>query len=217
MFILSTIFVVFLITSPIISNELVDAAKEQIGKTVYYDPSYQILDYPNGDVPIERGVCTDVVIRAMRKAYHFDLQKEVHEEMKKNFAQYPQRWGLKRPDKNIDHRRVPNLRTFFKRRGWEIEWSGELENFQPGDVVTCIVPPHLPHIMIVSDETTSNNVPLVIHNIGSGTKEEDMLLDFELTGHYRILGLPRESDSTQRSRRGETQSSQREGFNFKNF
>lgn len=168
------------------STPLVNAARSQVGKTLSYDPSYQTLAYPNGDIPIEKGVCTDVVIRAMRSALNMDLQKLVHEDMKKNFHEYPQNWGLKKPDKNIDHRRVPNLQTFFARQGWSLDVSGDAKDYNPGDVITCLVPPNLPHIMIVSDRKGRDGKPLVIHNIGAGTKEEDSLFKYKLTGHYRI-------------------------------
>ena len=164
----------------------VKAARTQIGKTVLYDSSYRVLDYPNGDLPIDRGVCTDVIIRAMRAALNIDLQALVHEDMKVNFSKYPQKWGLKHPDSNIDHRRVPNLRTFFKRRGWSLAVSDKAEDFSPGDIVTCIVPPNLPHIMIVSDKKNGEEIPFVIHNIGAGVQEEDRLFEFEHSGHYRI-------------------------------
>ena len=166
---------------------IVDAARIQIGKTIFYDPSYRVLGYPNGDVPMNRGVCTDVVIRAFRSALNMDLQQLVHEDMKRNFSRYPQKWGLKRPDKNIDHRRVPNLETFLKRQGWSLKVTDSRADYLPGDLVTGIVPPHLPHIMIVSDKKNRNGRPLVIHNIGSGVLEEDRLFEFELTGHYRII------------------------------
>ena len=162
-------------------------ARSQIGKTVRYDPEYRSLDYPNGDVPIDRGVCTDVVIRAMREAYHLDLQKLVHEDMKAAFSKYPQQWGLQKPDRNIDHRRVPNLRTFFRRKGWSLPVTQNAADYLPGDLITCIVPPNLPHIMIVSDRKNGMGVPLVIHNIGAGVLEEDRLFAFEHTGHYRIV------------------------------
>lgn len=168
------------------TNDLVEAARSQIGKTRYYDPSYQTLSYPNGDVPIDRGVCTDVIIRALRVAYNYDLQQYVHEDMKHNFSKYPKIWGLKKPDRNIDHRRVPNLKTFFQRKGWSLPVSKQVSNFKAGDIVTCLVPPHLPHIMVVSDRVNRNNIPFVIHNIGSGTQEEDLLFEFQITGHYRI-------------------------------
>jgi uncharacterized protein len=168
-------------------GKIVEAARKQIGVTVSYDPAYTALEYPGGDVPRERGVCTDVLIRALRDGLGMDLQKLVHEDMKSNFASYPKNWGLKRPDKNIDHRRVPNLMNFFRRKHASLPVGERKEpaKFLPGDLVTCTVPPHLPHIMIVSDRKNAEGIPLVIHNIGGGTKEEDRLSDFPLTGHYR--------------------------------
>lgn len=168
------------------ANELVGAARGQIGKTVIYDSGYQSLDYPGGDVPIDRGVCTDVVIRALRQACGMDLQKLVHEDMKDNFYQYPRIWNLKRPDKNIDHRRVPNLQTFFQRKGWTLDVSSRAADYKAGDLVTCIVPPRLSHIMVVSDRKNGDGVPFIIHNIGLGTQEEDRLFEFDITGHYRL-------------------------------
>ena len=167
-------------------NRLPALARQQIGVTVEYDPAYVSMKYPGGDVPIERGVCTDVVIRALRQL-NFDLQKEVHEDMKKNFAAYPSRknWGLKRTDRNIDHRRVPNLQTFFKRKGWSLPVTQNPTDYLPGDIVTCLLGGTLPHIMIVSDRKNENGVPLIIHNIGAGTQEEDDLFTYPLTGHYR--------------------------------
>jgi uncharacterized protein YijF (DUF1287 family) len=172
------------------SSPVVAAARAQIGVTTTYDPSYVGLSYPNGDVPIERGVCTDVVVRALRTAHGFDLQQVVHTDMRSNFSAYPTSWGLSRPDKNIDHRRVPNLRRYLERRGFSLPVSADPTDYRPGDLVTCSVPPHLPHIMIVSDRRTRAGVPLVIHNIGAGTAEEDRLFDFEITGHYRLAGRP---------------------------
>ena len=168
------------------SPPIVAAARNQIGKTVVYDGAYVGLGYPNGDVPIERGVCTDVVVRALRDAHGIDLQKLVHEDMKANFAQYPTIWGLTRPDKNIDHRRVPNLQTFFKRQGYELTTGRRASDFEPGDLVTCTVGGNRPHIMVVSDTKTADGRPKVIHNIGRGVAEEDSLLDFPITGHYRV-------------------------------
>jgi uncharacterized protein len=164
--------------------QLVEAAESQIGVTVSYDPAYVKLPYPNGDVPGERGVCTDVVIRAYRVAFGFDLQKLVHEDMTRNFSSYPKTWGLKKPDRNIDHRRVPNLQHFFKRRNAEVNSV----DYQAGDIVTMMVGKTLPHIAIVS--ATMNDTgdrPLLIHNIGAGTKREDILGTFPVTGHYRYL------------------------------
>ena len=165
---------------------LVSAARMQIGKTIRYDPVYQSIEYPNGDVPMDRGVCTDVIVRAFRTGLDLDLQKLVHEEMKRDFKKNPHNWGSESPDKNIDHRRVRNLQTYFQRRGWSIAVSKKAADYKPGDLVTCIVPPNLPHIMIVSDKNTPAGRPLVIHNIGAGTKEEDRLFEFKLTAHYRI-------------------------------
>ncbi len=168
---------------------IVRAARAQIGKTVRYDPAYHSLAYPNGDLPIEFGVCTDVVVRALRTAYGIDLQQLVHEDMKRAFGEYPQNWGLKRPDRNIDHRRVPNLSVYFKRRGFSLPVSRSARDYCPGDIVTCTVPPNLPHIIIVSDRVNENGQPLVIHNIGAGTREEDRLFEFKIIGHFRISNL----------------------------
>ena len=164
----------------------VEATQAQIGKTVTYDPTYTSLAYPGGDVPIERGVCSDVAIRAFR-GVGFDLQKEVHEDMKRAFSLYPKQWGLRKPDANIDHRRVLNLMTFFKRRGKSVPVTKNAADYQPGDLVTCIVPKNLPHIMVVSDQVSPLDPSrrLVIHNIGQGAQAEDRLFEFELTGHFR--------------------------------
>jgi uncharacterized protein YijF (DUF1287 family) len=165
--------------------KIVTAARKQVGVTLSYDPAYVPLKYPGGDVPREQGVCTDVVIRALRDGLEQDLQKLVHEDMLAHFSAYPKNWGLSRTDKNIDHRRVPNLQAFFKRRGCALAVTKDAAKFQPGDLVTCTVPPHLPHVMIVSDQKTTEGVPLVIHNIGAGAREEDVLFTYPLTGHYR--------------------------------
>ncbi len=166
-------------------DKLVTSARKQIGVTLHYDPAYTTLAYPGGDVPADRGVCTDVVIRAMRDGLSQDLQKLLHQDMAGNFAAYPKNWGLARPDKNIDHRRVPNLKTFFNRKGYQLALAKskgqDPAQFLPGDIVTCTVPPNLPHIMIVSDRKSGGGVPLVIHNIGGGAREEDRLFDFPLT------------------------------------
>ncbi|GAB6909361.1 conserved hypothetical protein [Desulfosarcina cetonica] len=165
---------------------LVTAARAQIGITRIYDPAYVKLTYPGGDVPRDRGVCTDVVIRAMRDAFGLDLQQRVHADMRAHFDRYPRHWGLSRPDPNIDHRRVPNLQTFFKRQGWALPVSSRPADYRPGDLVTCTVPRHRPHIMIVSNRKTATGVPYVIHNIGAGAREEARLFEFPLTGHYRM-------------------------------
>ncbi|WP_395015224.1 DUF1287 domain-containing protein [Dongia sp.] len=161
--------------------DLVAAARDQVGRTLVYDPRYEKLAYPMGDVPIERGVCTDVVIRAFR-SQGIDLQRLVHEDMRKHFQAYPQSWGLKRPDANIDHRRVPNLATYFKRQGLALEPG----DYRAGDIVTWMLPGNLPHIGIVSDRADpGSGRPLIIHNIGAGTREEDMLTAYPATGHFR--------------------------------
>lgn len=169
----------------VVSPPIVAAARSQVGKTITYDPAYVGLKYPGGDVPIERGVCTDVVIRALRDSLNMDLQKLVHEDMRTAFSRYPAIWGLKKPDRNIDHRRVPNLRTYFQRKGYSLGVSRKAEDYLPGDLVTCTVGGR-PHIMIVSDRKAARGAPFVIHNIGRGAKEEDRLFGFPITGHYRI-------------------------------
>lgn len=169
---------------PAPKNNQAAMARKQIGVTLKYDPSYEQLSYPGGDVPLERGVCTDVVIRAMRQK-GLDLQRLVHEDMKSHFSAYPNNWGLSKPDPNIDHRRVPNLQTYFKRRGWSLPVTQSPADYQPGDIVTCRVSSGRPHIMIVSDRADSNGTPMVIHNLGNGTRENPQLFTFTLTGHYR--------------------------------
>lgn len=171
------------------AKKLVAAARAQIGVTTAYDPAYRTLAYPDGDVPRSRGVCTDVVIRAYRDGLGLDLQKRVHEDMKAHFAAYPAKWGLHRPDRNIDHRRVPNLQTFFTRQKAAIVPPGpDSDVFLPGDVVTLILPGALDHVVIVSDTMTPDGKrPLVIHNIGNGTQEEDALSAFRISGQYRFF------------------------------
>ena len=165
---------------------IVKAARSQIGVTVRYVADYVSMDYPGGDVPKETGVCTDVVIRALRGTGQ-DLQKLVHEDMRANFSRYPTIWGLSRTDKSIDHRRVPNLKTYFRRKGKSIEVSQKGADYLPGDLATCTVAGKLPHIMAVSDKKNARGTPLVIHNIGSGAREEDSLFDYPITGHYRFF------------------------------
>lgn len=164
---------------------LVTAARKQIGVTVRYDPAYVRLPYPGGDVPASRGVCTDVVIRALR-TQRIDVQQRVHEDMRGHFSKYPQKWGLRGPDSNIDHRRVPNLQTWFKRQGWSLPVTSRAADYRAGDLVTWMLPGNLPHIGIVSDRKTMlGDTPLIVHNIGRGTREEDILFDHNITGHYR--------------------------------
>lgn len=169
------------------AEKLITAAEDQIGVTLIYDPAYVGLGFPNGDLPRERGVCTDVIVRAYRDAFGFDLQKEVNRDMKSHFRAYPKIWGLRRPDRNIDHRRVPNLQTFFKRQDAALPVSNRASDYLPGDVVSQMLPGNLPHIAIVSHyRSQDGNRPLVIHNIGAGTRLEDRLLEFPITGRYRF-------------------------------
>jgi uncharacterized protein len=167
------------------SSALVAAARAQVGVTLIYDPSYQQIAYPMGDVPIARGVCSDVVIRAFR-TLGVDLQQELHRDMKRHFAAYPKHWGLAKPDRNIDHRRVPNLATWFKRQGYALPVSQDAATYMPGDIVTWILGGGQPHIGIVSDRRSEDGArPLVIHNIGWGAREEDALFEYRITGHFR--------------------------------
>jgi uncharacterized protein YijF (DUF1287 family) len=162
-------------------------ARDQTAQTLYYDPGYTRIAYPGGDVPIERGVCTDVVIRAFRKA-GIDLQVLVHQDMARSFAAYPKIWGLAKPDSNIDHRRVPNLMTFFKRRGKDLALSAKAEDYQAGDIVAWRLPNGLLHIGLVATErSTDSTRPLIFHNIGQGARLEDILFSYEIIGHYRYL------------------------------
>lgn len=166
------------------ATKLVSAALARTKAAVRYDPAYVSIPYPNGDVPADTGVCTDVVIRSYR-ALGFDLQKLVHEDMKANFAAYPRDWGLSRTDTNIDHRRVPNLRTYFKRRGESLPVTQNPADYQAGDLITCTVAGRLPHIAIVVPSPDGGERPWIVHNIGAGPKLEDRLFEFPLTGHYR--------------------------------
>jgi uncharacterized protein YijF (DUF1287 family) len=167
-------------------RRVIESAREQLKVTINYTQEYRIMPYPNGDMPPETGACTDVVIRAFRKA-GVDLQKEVHEDMAANFSAYPQKWGLSHTDTNIDHRRVPNLQTFFTRKGKSISVSSS--DYKPGDVVTWDLDGKgMTHIGIVSNQwnDTAKHY-LIIHNIGSGVSEEDRLFAWKVTGHYRYF------------------------------
>ncbi len=162
-------------------------ASEQVGKTTGYDPSYQRLDYPNGDVPLETGVCTDVIVRAFRKA-SVDLQKDIHEDMAKSFAAYPTKWGLSRTDTNIDHRRVPNLQTYFKRQGKSLAIEVAGDKFLPGDIVTWDLGTGIDHVgIVVNVWSKPSKRYLIVHNIGAGARMEDVLFAWKITGHYRYF------------------------------
>ncbi|MFC3153317.1 DUF1287 domain-containing protein [Litoribrevibacter euphylliae] len=194
---LTSVFISFLIVSMAISAEpserqafvtaLVKAAIARTEQNVTYDGSYFSIPYPNGDVPEHIGVCTDVVIRAYR-ALGVDLQVRVHEDMRRSFNAYPSKriWGLTTTDKNIDHRRVPNLQTFFARHGETLAVSSNPKEYSPGDLVTWMLPGNLPHIGIVSDKVSAiTGNPLIVHNIGAGPSLDDMLFSYKITGHYR--------------------------------
>lgn len=169
------------------SDTIVIEARERTYADVRYDPKYVRLDYPFGDVSADTGVCTDVIIRTYRQAFGFDFQKAVHEDMRANFSKYPKNWGLKRPDKNIDHRRVPNLETYLKRQGASLPITRNPEDYQPGDIVSWRLGGRLPHIGIVSDRKSEWGTPLIIHNIGAGPVEDDLLFNTDINGHFRFV------------------------------
>ncbi|MCF6199575.1 MAG: DUF1287 domain-containing protein [Hyphomicrobiaceae bacterium] len=181
-----------------LAQQLTTAALARLQSIVTYDPAYVAIAYPMGDVPADTGVCSDVIIRSYR-ALGIDLQKRVHEDMVRAFSKYPKRWGLKRTDKNIDHRRVPNLRRFFTRHGMKLAISTNPDEYKPGDLVTwdlarrtedkgSLTATTLPHIGIVTDRLTLDaERPLIVHNAGRGPQLEDLLFDYKITGHYRYL------------------------------
>ena len=171
------------------ADKLIKAAESQIGVTLAYDAAYRRIAYPGGDVPRETGVCTDVIVRAYRDGLGIDLQKLVHEDMKKAFSAYPKLWGLASTDRNIDHRRVPNLRAFFQRQDAALPVSRSGADYSPGDIVSQVLPDGRPHIGLVSRQLNdAGNAPLLIHNIGRGTHAEDILFALDITGHYRFAG-----------------------------
>lgn len=167
-------------------TELSKAALDLTTVSVSYDPSYFSISYPNGDVPANKGVCTDVIIRAYRKL-GIDLQKEVHEDMKKNFSVYPKNWGLKTTDKNIDHRRVPNLMTFFSRHGTTLKISTDAAHYRTGDIVCWDLGGGITHIgIVVSKKSVDQQRNLIVHNIGQGQEVSDCLFQYKIIGHYKF-------------------------------
>ena len=169
------------------ADAVVAAALKRTQVSVRYDPAYVSLSYPGGDVPADTGVCTDVIIRTYRNAFNFDFQKAIHEDMRANFKAYPKNWGLKRPDKNIDHRRVPNIERFLKRKGAALAITKNAEDYLPGDIVSWRLGGSLPHIGIVSEKKSEWGTPLIIHNIGAGPVEDDLLFNTPINGHFRFL------------------------------
>jgi len=166
---------------------VVDSAREQTRVTTSYDQSYVRIAYPGGDVPPRTGACTEVVIRAFRTA-GVDLQREVHEDMARNFSAYPSRWGLTKPDPNIDHRRVPNLMVYFQRAGKAVAVTGAASDYVPGDVVTWDLGGGVTHLGLVSDEMDgATGRYWVVHNIGAGARLEDVLFAWTVIGHYRYF------------------------------
>lgn len=167
------------------AQKLSDAALSLTRDKVTYDPAYYSIKYPNGDVAADKGVCTDVIIRAYRKL-GIDLQKEVHEDMKKNFSKYPKKFGLKKPDTNIDHRRVPNLMVFFAKFGQSKSMDTNPALYAPGDIVTWLLPGNLTHIgIVVNKKSADGKRYMIVHNIGGGQVIEDCLFKFTITGHYQ--------------------------------
>ncbi len=170
-----------------LADPLAEAAASQVGVTLIYDPRYIALEFPGGDLPRLRGVCTDVVIRAMRDALGIDLQQVVNRDMKADFAAYPALWGLSTTDRNIDHRRVPNLETLFTRAGAAAPISDDPADYLPGDVVSFrLAGSGVPHIGIIADRLAPSGRPYVTHNIGWGARTDDMLFDHRITGHFRL-------------------------------
>ncbi len=172
-------------------EKVIAAAIEQTQYTKGYDPAYAKIDYPNGDVPQETGVCADVIVRAFRAA-NIDLQKEVHEDMTANFAAYPKTWGARKPDRNIDHRRVGNLMKWFERQQKSLPVTKREADYAPGDVVAWDLGNNRQHIGLITD--VRNKQPgneatryLVAHNIGAGAQVEDVLFAWPVIGHYRYF------------------------------
>ena len=180
------VFNLFLFQEKITPSSISDAAISIIDPTIYYNGAYQQITYPGGDVDPKIGVCTDVVIRTFRKL-GLDLQKEIHEDMAQNFSLYPNNWGLNKPDKNIDHRRVYNQMKYFERKGFSLPISNRSENYQPGDIVAWDLGGGLTHIGVVIDRLSNySDRYLIVHNIGSGQVVEDILFNYKIIGHYRF-------------------------------
>ena len=171
------------------TTKLSDAAIAIINPNIIYDPSYFSIKYPNGDVPKNKGVCTDVIIRSYRKL-GIDLQKEVHEDMKSHFSQYPnlKKWGMTKTDSNIDHRRVPNLEIFFERKGTKLPISKKANDYKTGEIVTWLINNTLPHIGIITNRKSTDGMRnLIVHKVGNGQVLEDCLFSYTIVGHYKYV------------------------------
>jgi uncharacterized protein YijF (DUF1287 family) len=170
-------------------EKLAVAAISIVDPTINYDPSYFSIKYPNGDIPKNKGVCTDVIIRAYRKL-GIDLQKEVHEDMSANFAHYPnlKKWGMTKTDTNIDHRRVPNLEVFFERKGIKLFVSENAADYKTGEIVTWMINDKLPHIGIVTNKKSDDGERnLIVHNVGNGQALQDCLFSYKIVGHFKYV------------------------------
>jgi len=182
--------VLLMVATPVFASnsDIVTAARAQVGVTTLYDGSYQRLTYPGGDVPLARGVCTDVIVRALRVARGQDLQMLVHQDIRTHWDSYPhqRRWRMDKPDANIDHRRVPNLMTYFERAGYARKPAAGPAGYLPGDIVAWDLGRGILHIGVVSDRKAVTGTPLVLHNIGAGAREEDSLFRFAIIGQYRL-------------------------------
>lgn len=172
-------------------EKLSEAAISIIDPSIHYDPAYFSIKYPNGDIPVNKGVCTDVVIRSYRKL-GIDLQKEVHEDMVDNFSKYPnlKKWGMTKTDTNIDHRRVPNLEVFFERKGTKLPVSENAKDYKTGEIVTWMINGKLPHIGIITNKKSEDGKRnLIVHNVGGGQVLEDCLFEYKIIGHYSYTNL----------------------------
>ena len=170
-------------------DRLAAAALERTTIDVVYDAAeYNNIGYPNGDIPAGRGTCTDLIIRTYR-VLNIDLQQLIHEDMKAHFLRYPQLWDASQPDSDIDHRRVPNIKRFFERRGTVLEPSRDSADYTFGDIVIWRLPDGKAHIgIIVPGPDSHHDEKWVVHNIGKGPMWSDELLDYEITGHFRYQG-----------------------------
>ncbi|EJL66669.1 hypothetical protein PMI10_00247 [Flavobacterium sp. CF136] len=178
-------------TTNTFEEKLSEAAISIIDPSIDYDPAYFSIKYPNGDIPENKGVCTDVIIRCYRKL-NIDLQKEVHEDMAANFSEYPnlKKWGMTKTDTNIDHRRVPNLEVFFERKGIKLPVSEDAKDYKTGEIVTWMINEKLPHIGIITNKKSEDGKRnLIVHNVGGGQVLEDCLFEYKIVGHYSYTNL----------------------------